>query len=84
MEDADAIAEMIRKKPGYVVEICGLYVSKMKDGRYHVVSERNKDTVEKIFESGLQAAKFFCKHRESLKLGYDFEAKEERSEVYLG
>lgn len=72
MQDSFIIAEVIRRMPGYVVEIRGLYVSKMTNGKFHVVSEIEEgEPLRREFENPYAAADFFVAKRKELKLGFD-------------
>lgn len=72
MKDSYIIAELIRRMPGYVVEMRGLYVSKMTNGKFHVVLEiGDGEPLRREFENPYTAAEFFVAKRKELKLGFD-------------
>lgn len=73
--DAHEISEVIRKPAGYVIEVCGLYVSRMTNGGYHVVCDRGQEQWEREFISPFEAASFFISQRKEMKLGFDMEKK---------
>jgi hypothetical protein len=94
MHDSYIIAELIRRMPGYVVEMRGLYVSKMTNGKYHVVSEiEDGEPIRREFENPYAAADFFVQKRREFKLGFDItgpvelpivSASDSHTEMFVG
>lgn len=63
--------DVLRLKPGYIIEICGLYVCRMRSGNYHVRCERDGQQFDELFPDAEAAASWFLIKRDELKLGYD-------------
>jgi len=90
--DIKEIAEVIQKPAGYVIEICGLYVCKLKAKQgYHVVCDRPEEKWDVFFAMPYAAAAYFLRRKRIMKLGYDHEKIElpivstkELGEMYIG
>jgi hypothetical protein len=68
-----AIAVLISSESGHSVELFGLHIYRLEDGRYAV----RADGEEKMFKSAVKAAKYFERIREKRKVGFDFDFERE-------
>ncbi len=67
-----AIAILISSESGHSVELFGLSIYRLEDGRY-VVADSSCET---YFKSAIKAAKYFERVRNKRKIGFDFEREE--------
>ena len=83
MSDLELLVDTLRKPAGYVIEVCGLYISRTRTGNFRVNCVREGHECDDLFADTWDAARYFLKKRVELHLGYDVE-KSVSSECYLG
>lgn len=85
MSELELLVDLLRKPPGYVIEVCGLYVARTRTGNFRVNCTRTGHEFDELRSDAWEAAKLFLKKREELKYGYDLEKKPEpSSDWHLG